>query len=244
MGNGGNQGIGFAIPSNLCQWVMTGLVKNGHVERGFMGVSIQNLSPALAQDFRLDRINGALVADISPGGPAEKAGLKSGDVIRDYNGQAVKDATQLKLQVAQTAPGTKIPISLVRDGETKTFDVTVRNQPGDARLASANATDKADGHKEALAGVTVADLNRALRGQLNASELIQGAVITEVSPSSPAYEAGLREGDVITEINHKPIKNSQDAVSSTENPTSDETLVKIWSHGGSRYLTVDENPQN
>ena len=240
---GGNQGIGFAIPSNLCQWVMTSLVKNGRVERGFMGVSIQNLTPALAQDFKLDRINGALVADVSTGSPAEKAGLKSGDVIREYNGQAVKDATQLKLQVAQTAPGTKVPLSLVREGETKTLDVTVRNQPGEARLSKANAADKADGHKEALAGVTVADLDRNVRNQVNVPEQVQGAVITEVAPNSPAYEAGLREGDVITEVNHQRIKNAQDAVASTENPTSNETLVKVWSHGGTRYLTVDDNPQ-
>ena len=241
---GGNQGIGFAIPSNLCQWVMTGLVKNGRVERGFMGVSIQNLTPALAQDFKLDRINGALVADVSMGGPADKAGFKSGDVIREYNGQPVKDATQLKLQVAQTAPGTKVPVSLVREGETKSFDVTVRNQPHEAKLAEGNATDKADGHKEALAGVAVADLDRSVRAQVNVPEQIQGAVITEISPNSPAAEAGLHEGDVITEINHHAIKNAQDAVSATENPTSNETLVKIWSRGASHYLTVEENPQD
>ena len=240
---GGNQGIGFAIPSNLCQWVMTSLVKNGRVERGFMGVSIQNLTPALAQDFKLDRINGALVADVSTGGPAEKAGLKSGDVIREYNGQTIKDATQLKLQVAQTTPGTKVPLSLVRDGETKTMDVTVRNQPNDGKLARNRTAEKPEGHKEALAGVAVADLDRNLRAQVNVPEQVQGAVITEVAPNSPAAEAGLHEGDVITEINHQPIKNAQDAVSATENPASAETLVKIWSRGGSHYLTVDENPQ-
>ena len=183
------------------------------------------------------------MADVSAGSPAEKAGLKSGDVIREYNGQAVKDATQLKLQVAQTAPGTKVPLSLVREGETKTLDVTVRNQPGEAKLSKANAADKADGHKEALAGVTVADLDRNVRNQINVPEQVQGAVITEVAPNSPAYEAGLREGDVITEVNHQRIKNAQDAVASTENPASNETLVKVWSHGGTRYLTVDDNPQ-
>ena len=240
---GGNQGIGFAIPSNLCQWVMTSLVKNGHVERGFLGVSLQNLTPALAQNFKLDRINGALVADVSPGSPAEKAGFKSGDVIREYNGQAVKDRTQLKLQVAQTTPGTKVPVAVVREGKTETLDVTVRNLPNEAKLSKAAASDKADGHKEALAGVAVADLDHNVRSQVNVPEHVQGAVITEVSPNSPAAEAGLQEGDVITEINHQPIRNAQDAVSATENPSTSETLVKIWSHGSSHYLTVDENPQ-
>ena len=88
-------------------------------------------------------------------------------MIREYNGQTIKDATQLKLQVAQTTPGTKVPLSLVRDGETKTLDVTVRNQPNDAKLARNRTADKPDGHKEALAGVAVADLDRNLRAQVN-----------------------------------------------------------------------------
>ena len=239
---GGNQGIGFAIPSSLCQWVMTSLVKNGRVERGFIGVSIQNLTPALAEEFKLDRINGALVSDLSPGGPAEKAGFKSGDVIRQYNGQPIKDASQLKLQVAQTAPGTKVPVEVIRNGENKTLDITTRNQPNEPKLAKADARDKADGHKESLAGVAVADLDRNVRSQIKVPEQLQGAVITEVDPGSPAYEAGLREGDVITEINHQPISSAQDAVKGTQNPTTNETLVKVWSHGGSRYLTVEEKP--
>ena len=155
----------------------------------------------------------------------------------------LRKANSLALHEHQTAPGTKVPLSLVREGETKTLDVTVRNQPSEAKLSKASAADKADGHKEALAGVTVADLDRNVRNQINVPDQLQGAVITEVAPNSPAYEAGLREGDVITEINHQRVKNAQDAVAGTENPASNETLVKVWSHGGTRYLTVDDNPQ-
>ena len=103
----GNQGIGFAVPSDLCRWVMDSLVRNGHVERGLLGVMIQDLTPDLAKAFKLDRTTGALVGDVSPGGPADKAGLRSGDVITQFNGQAIQNASQLKLRVAETASGAR-----------------------------------------------------------------------------------------------------------------------------------------
>ena len=239
--SGGNQGIGFAVPSNLCQWVMTSLVKTGHVERGFMGMSIQNLTPALAADFKLDRINGALVADVVNGGAAENAGLKSGDVIREFNGQPVKDASQLKLQVAETAPGTKVSLDVVRSGENKTLEATLRQAPGE-KLAGNGQQHKDGNDKEALAGVAVANLDGNARSQVNAPDDLQGAVITEVAPDSPAAEAGLQVGQVITEINHQSVKNAQDAVKDTKKAVSDQTLVKVWSRGGTHYLTVEEQP--
>ena len=129
--SGGNQGIGFAVPSDLCRWVMDSLVKNGHVERGLLGVMIQDLTPDLAKAFKLDRTTGALVGDVSPGSPADKAGLKSGDVITQFNGQAIQNASQLKLRVAETAPGSKAPVIVSRNGEDKTFDVTLGNSSGE-----------------------------------------------------------------------------------------------------------------
>ena len=240
--SGGNQGIGFAVPSNLCQWVMTSLVKTGHVERGFMGMSIQTLTPALAQDFKLDRINGALVADVVSGGAAESAGLKSGDVIRQFNGQPVKDASQLKLQVAETAPGTKVSLEVFRAGETKTLDATLRQAPGEKLVGNSHKRGE-NGDREALSGVAVSNLDGNARSQVNAPDDLQGAVITAVAPDSPAAEAGLRVGDVITEINHQPIKNAQDAVKNTEKAAGDQTLVKVWSRGATHYLTVDEEPE-
>ena len=120
-------------------------MKNGRVERGFLGVNIQNITPALAQDFKLDRINGALVADVTADSPAEQAGLKSGDVIRQFNGQEIRNASQLKLQVAETAPDSKASVQVVRDGQTRTLEVTLRPQPGQ-KLA---ANDRADRERHA-----------------------------------------------------------------------------------------------
>ena len=237
--SGGFQGVGFAIPSNLAQWVMNSLVKNGRVDRGFLGVSIQNVTPDLVKAFKLDRRDGALVADVTSGSPADQAGLKSGDVIRQFNGQPVRDASQFKLKVAQTAPGTKVTVQALRNGTEKSFDVTLAGQPT-PKVAKNDDAAPAGRDDEALAGVAVADLDAGTRQQAGVPAGVRGAVVTQVAPNSPAYEAGLRPGDVITEINRQPVKNAQDAIASTEKPTGGATLVKVWSRGGTRFLAVDE----
>ena len=239
--SGGNRGIGFAVPSDLCRWVMDSLVKTGHVERGLLGVMIQNLTPDLAKAFKLDRTTGALVGDVTPGSPADKAGLKSGDVITQFNGQAIQDASQLKLRVAETTPGSKVPVIVNRNGTDMTLDVTLGNTP-EKGVAKRNETSGA-GQKEALAGVGVTDLDQNTRSELNIPENVQGAVISQIAPDSPAYEAGLRTGDVMTELNHQPVKNAQDAVADTEKQTGNETLVKVWTKAGSHYLVVGESRQ-
>jgi serine protease Do len=240
--SGGNQGIGFAVPSNLCRWVMDSLVKNGRVERGFLGVMIQNLTPDLATAFKLNNTNGALVGDVTSGSPADKAGLKSGDVITQLNGQPIEDASQLKLRVAETPPDSKVQLTVNRNGESKTFDVTLGNLP-ENKVAK---TDEESGtsQKEALAGVGVADLDQNTRAELDIPSQVQGAVITQVAPDSAAYQAGLRPGDVITELNRKPVKNAQDAIADTEKPVGNQTLVKVWTKNGSHYLTVDESRES
>ena len=240
--SGGNQGIGFAVPSNLCRWVMDSLVKNGRVERGLLGVMIQNLTPDLAKAFKLDRTTGALVGDVSPDSPADKAGLKSGDVITQFNGQPIQDASQLKLRVAESAPGSIAQLSVSRNGESKTFDVTLGSLP-DKQVAKADG-NRGTARKEALAGVGVADLDQNTRAELNIPANVHGAVITQVAPDSAAYEAGLRTGDVITELNRQPVRNAQDAITDTDKPISSQTLVKVWTKGGSHYLTVDESTQS
>jgi len=241
--SGGNQGIGFAIPANLARTVMESLVKNGHVVRSFLGVNIQDLTPALANEFNLNHTSGVVVSDVVNKSPAEKAGLKSGDVITDFNGKPVRDSRQLKLQVAQTAPGTTVPVKVLRDGKSKTVDVALKElQEHD--LAS-NDHDKSNSDREqgsdSLNGVAVSDIDRAARQQLNIPSHVKGAVVTEVAPDSAAYEAGLRSGDVIEEINRKPVTNSDDAVKLTENLKNKRILLRVWSKGGSRYVVVDES---
>ena len=238
--SGGSQGIGFAVPSNLCRWVMESLVKTGHVERGFLGVQIQDLTPSLAQAFKIERTNGALVSDVTTGSPADAAGIKSGDVIVEFNGKPVENASQLKLHVAETAPGSSVPVVVNRNGETKDLNITVRERAKN-ELASAKREQGQNGQGDALHGVAVGELDQQTREELKVPVNIHGALVSEVSPNSAAYEAGLREGDVILEINHQPVKNAQDAVNLTNSRSGNETLVKVWSHGGSHYLTVNES---
>jgi len=237
--SGGNQGIGFAIPTNLSRDIMESLVKDGHVTRGYLGVMIQDVTPGLAKEFNLKDRQGALIGDVVPKGPAEKAGLKSGDVVLEFNGKAVRDSRQFKLQVARVKPGESVPVKVLRNGSTKSIDVTINELPGSEKLAKADTGN--DNESEALKGVAVSDLNARTRQELKIPSNVQGAVVTDIDESSVAREAGLKPGDVILEINRQPVKNAEDAVRLTERPKDKTTLLRVWSNGGSRYVVVDES---
>src|SRR5437588_163508 len=141
---GGNNGIGFAIPSNLARDVMTSLIRDGKVTRGFMGVRIQDVDPKLAHEFKLKENTGALVGEVTPKSPAEKAGLEAGDIIEDFNGKKVTDSHHLKLEVARVAPGTKVPVTVLRDGSTKHLEVTIKELPGTETLSKNDSKKDSD----------------------------------------------------------------------------------------------------
>ncbi|HWD20419.1 MAG TPA: DegQ family serine endoprotease [Verrucomicrobiae bacterium] len=238
--SGGNQGVGFAIPTDLARSVMVSLIDYGKVTRGYLGVMIQDVNPSLAREFKLKDAKGALVGDVVPNGPADKAGLKSGDVVLEFDKTPVLDSRHLKLEVGAMAPGESVPLKVLRDGETKTFTVKLKELPGSEALAKADsdAPDKSD----TLQGVAVADLDQQAREQFNVpTHLKGGAVVTQVDPNSPAAEAGLKPGDVITEINRHPVKGADDAVQLTEHAKEKTTLLHVWSGNGSHYLVVDES---
>lgn len=237
--SGGNQGIGFAIPMNLARDVMESLVADGRVTRGYLGVMIQDVTPSLAKEFKLKDQKGALIGDVVPNGPAEKAGLKSGDIVLEFNGKAVTGSRQLKLQVARVKPTESVPVKVLRNGSTKTLEVTVKELPGSEQIARADSSTSADG--EALKGVAVGDLDAQTRREMNVPANVHGAVVIEVEEGSAAREAGLKPGDVIIEINRQAVKGAEDAVKLTENPKDKTTLLRIWSNGGSRYLVIDES---
>src|SRR5687767_5672344 len=165
--SGGNQGIGFAIPVNLARSVMESLIKDGRVVRGFMGVNIQDVNPALAQEFDLKSNDGALVADVTVGSPAEKAGIKAGDIITKFNGKPVRDSRHLKLQVGQAPPNTTVAVKIVRDGSTKNLQVRLKELPRNEVAARGGSSRDSDGAgEEALKGVTVGDIDSRTREQL------------------------------------------------------------------------------
>ena len=238
--SGGNQGIGFAIPTDLARGIMVSLIEHGKVTRGYLGVMIQDVTPSLAKEFKLKNDQGALVGDIVPNGPADKAGLKSGDVIVQFNGHKVVDSRHLKLEVAETPPGDKVPLEILRNGSAQTLDVQLKELPGSAALASNNSNGSQDA--DALHGVGVGDLDTQTRQQFNIPDHVKGAVISEVAPNSAAANAGLKPGDVIEEINHHSVQSAEDAVRLTEHASNNKiTLLRVWSGEGSRYVVVDES---
>lgn len=239
--SGGNQGIGFAIPSDLARNVMESLVKYGHVTRGYLGVMIQDVTPALAKEFKIKDANGALVGDVVPKGPADKAGFKNGDVVLQFNNKNVADSRHLKLMVAETKPHSTVPVKILRDGAAKTLEVTVNELPGTEQLAKAETPNGGD--TGTLNGVGVESLNGQIRQEFHVPDKIHGAIVTEVRPDSAAAEAGLKPGDVIEEINRHPVKSADDAVRLTEHAKDKHTLVRVWENGGSRYIVVDESNQ-
>src|SRR5262249_11929574 len=147
--------------------------------------------------------------------PAEKAGLKSGDVILDFDGKKVTDSRHLKLEVARVHPGETVPVKILRDGSSKNLEVTAKELPGTERLAKNDSSRNSDDNGS-LNGVTVSDLDSRARQQFDLPDHIKGVVVTEVAPDSPAAEAGLKPGDVIQEINRKPVKSADEAVRLTE----------------------------
>jgi serine protease Do len=235
--SGGNQGIGFAIPVNLAKDVMEKLVQDGKVTRGYVGLMIQDITAGLARQFKLTDNRGALVGDVVAKGPADKAGVKTGDVVMEYAGKPVRDSRQFRLQVARTKPGEKVPVKVLRDGSTKTLEVTIQELPGTEGVAKADreATDTGT-----LNGVEVANVDAEARRRFNLPENVRGAVVSSIEPDSAAAEAGLRVGDVILEINRQAVKNADEAVRLTEHPKDKTTLLRVWSNGGTRFVVVDE----
>ncbi|MEO7600095.1 MAG: DegQ family serine endoprotease [Opitutus sp.] len=243
---GGFQGIGFAIPANLARNVMEQLVSSGKVVRGYLGVTMQDISAELATQFKLATRSGALVADVVPESPADKAGLKGGDVITELEGKPVKDSRHLKLTVANFAPGQKIAAKVLREGKTVPVELKVAARPSDKALARGEGGNGGFGQEEnddtgTLNGVGVGDLDPQTRREFDIPSKIRGALVTSVEPDSAAATAGLQPGDVIQEINRQPVKTAEEAVKLTEKSgETKKTLLRVWSQRGSRFVVVDE----
>jgi serine protease Do len=216
---------------------MEQLVANGKVVRGYLGVSLQTIDSELAEQFSLKSKEGILVAEVVAGSPAAKAGLEAGDVITKFQGKDVKDGRALKFSVANIAPGTKVDIEVLRHGKTEKMDLKVGEQPKDMLAAARGGSSKTEG---TLNGVGVSDIEPAARREFGISSKVQGALVTEVDPTSAAAEAGLQPGDVIQEINREPVRTAEDAVKLTESSESKKTLLRVWNRNGTRFVVVDE----
>jgi serine protease Do len=232
----GGQGIGFAIPSNLARQIATQLKTSGIVSRGWLGVAIQDLSPEMASHFDLKGKDGALVADVTRGGPAEKAGLRRGDVIVSFDGKAIHESHDLPLLVAGTPIGKKVELKVLRNGKTDKIDVLV-GQLEEERTAKAGQIP-GDDHP---LGLAVQDLTPEIAQGLGRSGTA-GVLVTEVAPGSPADDAGLRRGDVIREVNQHATLNSREFVAAVRGAKkTDSVLFLVEREGSSVFIAVDVN---
>ncbi|MDP2755137.1 MAG: Do family serine endopeptidase, partial [Nitrospirota bacterium] len=196
--SGGYQGIGFAVPTNMAKTVMDSLINKGKVIRGWLGVTIQSLTPELAKQFDLKEEKGVLVGDVVEGGPAEKAGLQRGDVIIEFEGKKIEEPYQLRNMVANIEPGRGVEIKTIRDNKKEIKKVTIGDLPADMQKPSKGEYDNL------LKGVFVQDLNSEIYNKLNIPKKIKGVVVTDVDEESPAAMI-LVQGDVIQEINRQKI---------------------------------------
>ncbi len=203
---GGNVGIGFAVPIALVRWVVDQIREHGSVVRGWMGVAVQSVTPDLARSFGLHGAEGALVADVTPGGPASKAGIARGDVIVRWGDRRVQHSRELPLMVALTPPGTRVPVAVVREGRERTVDVTVDRMPAEERRES--RAPSRGGSLEAW-GLAVAALGRDDARRLGVKPG-SGVIVTDVAEGSPADEAGVEPGDVVVEVNRRAVRSPAD----------------------------------
>lgn len=199
--SGGSLGIGFAIPINIVRDILPQLKSKGKVTRGWMGVVIQRVTPEIAESLGLDKTQGALVSQVIQNGPGERAGIKSGDLIIEYDGKEIKDANDLPILIARTAPEKQVQVKVLRDGKELSIPVTL----GELKDESVVASTKEKG----AWGLTVQTLTPDIAEKLGVKRS-DGVVITSVEPGSVADDAGLQEDDIIAEVNREPIHNLSD----------------------------------
>jgi serine protease Do len=238
--SGGNMGIGFAVPSNMAHSIMDQLVQHGKVVRGWLGVSIQELTPELSSQFGVPKeTKGVLVSDVMDDSPAKKAGLERGDVILEYDGRPMDSPTHLRNAVAQTTVGKRVTLKIIREKKTKTVDLVIAEQP--KNIAQAGAEEGGDFPAPAglLSDIDVRELNDELAGRYGLKSSERGVVVVKVKTGSPAEEAGVREGDLVLEVNRKAVTSlkSYERLASSL-PKDQSVLLLLRRQGRTIYLTL------
>ncbi len=233
---GGNIGIGFAIPSNMAKNVMNQLMGNGKVKRGMLGVGIQPITAELAPNFGLKDPHGVLINSVTSGGPADKAGLKSGDVILQLNGKDVNDSNTLRNEIAADGPGTQVSLTILRDGKQQQVPVRLGELTPDAvRAGEEQSGDASSGSK---LGITVVPITPEISQQLGLRRGIQGVVVESVDPDGPAARVGIQSGDVIQEVNRQPVRSTSDVAAALQKSAGRPPLLYVNRGGQSIYVTV------
>lgn len=240
--SGSFAGAGFAIPSQIVHSVAGQLMKSGSVQHGYLGMSMNDVTPDNARFFNLHDASGAIVSAVVPNSPASRAGLRRGDVIRQLNGENIVDGSALQVAVSEETPGTNITLGILRNGNPQTLDLTVGEYHVNAQEAS--DSDEAASHGAKI-GVGVIDLSPDVRQQLQVPDQVQGIAVQSVRPGSPAEDAGLAPGDVILEVNRKAVTSAEQFVGAVHaNPPGNDMLLLVWSQGNTSYRTIRPDSPN
>ncbi|NJK91393.1 MAG: DegQ family serine endoprotease [Blastochloris sp.] len=241
--NGGNIGIGFAVPVNMARSVMEQLIEKGRVSRGYLGVIIQPVDADLAKSFGLPNNKGALVSQVSDDGTAIKAGIKRGDVIVELNGQPVDSPDELRSRIARETPGQKVKLKVFREGKPKNFEIALAELPESPKVSERGDAEKEEEEPaksgELFGGLSVEELTPALRKRANIPDDVQGVLITSVDPTGTAAEAEIQPGAVLVEIGAKEVRNVKEATDVARSAKGKVRLL-LWERGFFRYKMVQK----
>lgn len=240
---GGNLGIGFAVPINMVKKIMVDLIEKGKVVRGWLGVYIQDIDSDMAEQFNLPNSQGVLLSQISKDSPADRSGLKRGDVIIEFDGVKISNTSQLRNVVASTQIGKPVIVNVIRDGKTKEIEVTIAAQPDDMEVAALTDNDLEE-NKTVFEdfGFTVSQLNNDLAKKFNFTENEKGVIIVNIERNSIAQIGGLREGDIIVEINRKPISTIADLRKNLQDSKNDKSVLFLIKRGNvAVYIVINRN---
>ncbi|MBN1886115.1 MAG: DegQ family serine endoprotease [Candidatus Krumholzibacteriota bacterium] len=234
--SGGSQGIGLAIPIELARSVMESIIEHGHVVRGYIGVSIQEVTRQMAEAFGLDEPRGVLIGQVLDDSPAASGGIERGDIVLEYDGARVDRPADLQQRIAATEPGTKIDFVVQRDGKRKTLEVKIGEHPDSAAKTEDDAIED---YSPLMLGVGIENLDDRYRERLDIPERVDGVLVTEVDPATPAGEAGLQRGDVIMEVDRERVRGIDDFNDVLKKrDDARRLLLLVYRQGGTFYLVI------
>jgi serine protease Do len=233
--SGSFAGAGFAIPSQIVKASAESIIKDGTVHHGYLGIAMNDVTPENASFFNLPDASGAIVAQVTPDSPAGHAGLERGDVLRQLNGNKIANGSALQVAVSEMQPGANIELGILRNGKPMTLHITV----GEFHKPGTEEAENSSGANKGKIGVSIGNLTPDVRQQFNVPATVKGAAVENVRPGSPADDAGLAPGDVILEVDRKPVEDAESCVSAIHAaPEGKDILLLVWANGGTTYRVV------